>query len=936
MVKKINSIRTAAIMLAFLITLPIFASKASKAKNAKNMVSYNFQEVSPSISAGTTTYQQQVTVSGTSGTTGTTGTEGESEGSETTGITYSIGTCVGDVKADINASTGDLSNITGNGAIQVIANSNGQQVAEYVLTVAYATHTWDFCTNPLTPTPNGRLGTEPQAIGDPNTEHKNTNNTADETYWKKNYQMTSYNSDNTIAKQTGPFFAYNNAVNGDNALIIQETAGLQFNCTKGRFGVVNHSSDPHYRNVCFGVAESFLTIPKLKKGQYIKIWWDPYAGTTTVNSAVSSGATFSATNVLDLDGNAINTKFAITGVSGDWTNGNGSLYGATCFQVDADGDVKFTLQDAGWNDIYKIEVKDSYTPDFRIATHDRPGVTTGSFNGKPISSENANNTVLAGNSIVISGFPQENNSMAAMTPQTELIEGTDLVDMSSIEFQSSKNKYYSQKITPKKGKYGYVKVRQKILSGGEKGKQYVFDKAETWLAVGDVTQQTYPYTWDFTSYNANWDKENGNAKATTLDRGNEKEYGKWTSAGLYIINKVQNEITNNEESKPIFANGSQLTISCTDGIKPIKETEGLGIILSKDRLQDKNATVNIAKAAENESATKSEYALQVDATDKIRVPQVDAGMYIFVASDQKPTLTLSTEIEGTAGATGTEGTAETEQTVSDETSTFKLQDGVYAYKVSQTGDVMISGVNQVYRIAVTNQIKEMNKDGKTTDSRAFAIDYSETAKYTKDKLTAYAIYEDADGKYLKTDGDVSTISLSEVKVADKETGVVLWNNPEEGVYSSDVSTMNIPLFVPAYNIEKKAAWTDSPLQPNVEKKQMGTSDANTKYYVYTNRFFTTSNPEYQTGKQYLFYQVNSAGTLAANKAYLKLNTANSTGAKQNILLRFMDDETTGIFYTPAADKATKQECYTLSGLKLNGDPTPGQIYIQGGKKFIAK
>lgn len=916
MVKMINFIRTAAVMLAFQITLPIFASTASKATNAST-VSYTFQEISPSISAGTTSYQQQVTVSGT---TGTTGTESESQGSEATGITYSIGTCVGTVRADINASTGYLSNITGNGAIQVIAKSNAQQVAEYVLTVAYATHTWDFCTETLTPIPNGRLGVTPQQIGDPNTNHPNNDfQTADNTYWNLNYQMISYDSDNTITKKAGPFFAYKNEVNGDNALIISETAGLQFNCQKEKFGVVNHSSNQHYRNVCFGVSGSSLTIPKLKKGQYIKIWWDPYAGTTNVG--YGSGATFTATNVLDLDGKAIKTKFAITGVSGDWTDkGKGSLYGATCFQVANDGDVKFTLSDAGWNDIYKIEVSDSYTPDFRIATHDRPEGQ--GFKGQIINSDNGNNTVLAGNSIVISGFPQENNSMAAMTPKTELIEGTDLADMSPIEFISGSNKYYSQKITPKHECYGYVLVSQKILSGGEKDKQYVFDKAETWLAVGDVTQQTYPYTWDFTSYNANWDNNNGNAKATTLARENEKGYGKWTSNGHYIINKVKNGITNKEESKPIFANGSQLTISGADGnIKPIKETEGLGIILSKDRLNNANATVNLAKAAGNESATNSEYALQVDATDKIRVPQVTEGMYIFVASDKKPTLTLSA---GTAGAAGT---------ISDETNTFKLQNGVYAYKVSQTGDVMISGVNQVYRIAVTDQIKDMNKDGRGTDSRAVAIDYSETAKYTKDNLSAYAIYENAASSYLKTEGNVTTISLTDVKVAGENTGVVLWNNPAEGAYVSE-DKMTVPLFVPAINIEKTAAWANSPLKPSVTATNMD-DFASKNYYVYTNRFFTTSNPDYQTGKQYLFYKVKAGGSLSANKAYLELPT-NTSSAKQSILLRFMDGETTGISYTPAADKINKQDCFTLSGLKLNGAPTPGQIYIQGGKKFIAK
>lgn len=90
------------------------------------------------------------------------------------------------------------------------------------------------------------------------------------------------------------------------------------------------------------------------------------------------------------------------------------------------------------------------------------------------------------------------------------------------------------------------------------------------MVVGDLTQKIYPYTWDFTSYNSNWDNQNGNTNGTVLTRSDEKAYGTWTSStGHHIYN-----------DKPIFANGSQLTLkNSADVIEPIKETEGLGIVI---------------------------------------------------------------------------------------------------------------------------------------------------------------------------------------------------------------------------------------------------------------------------------------------------------------------------------------------------------------------
>lgn len=81
----------------------------------------NFGNNSPSIAYGTTEYEQGVIEA-----------QVASSSSE---VTYSLGTAVG-VTAQIDATTGKLTNISGSGAIQVIAKSNNSDLeAEYVLTV---------------------------------------------------------------------------------------------------------------------------------------------------------------------------------------------------------------------------------------------------------------------------------------------------------------------------------------------------------------------------------------------------------------------------------------------------------------------------------------------------------------------------------------------------------------------------------------------------------------------------------------------------------------------------------------------------------------------------------------------------------------------------------------------------------------------------------
>lgn len=81
----------------------------------------NFSNNSPSIAYGTTEYEQGVIEA--------------KDARSSIDVTYRLGTAVG-VTADIDDTTGKLTNISGSGAIQVIAKSNNSNLeAEYVLTV---------------------------------------------------------------------------------------------------------------------------------------------------------------------------------------------------------------------------------------------------------------------------------------------------------------------------------------------------------------------------------------------------------------------------------------------------------------------------------------------------------------------------------------------------------------------------------------------------------------------------------------------------------------------------------------------------------------------------------------------------------------------------------------------------------------------------------
>ena len=915
----------------------------------------NFANNSPSIAYGTTEFEQGVI-------------EAKDAGSSSN-VTYRLGTAVG-VEAQINDKTGKLTNISGSGAIQVIAKSNdGDLEAEYVLTVGCdpsKKKVWDFYSHPLTLTPKGLLGDTPQPIGDAAESAD-----YDKDNWKYKYKSYKY-EDGKLTYFKEPLYAYAFPVDGDNALLIQETAGLQFTCDAEKFGIQNNADNMHFRNVKFA-SGSTLTIPKLKKNQYVMIYWDPYAG-----GEGKSGSTFTATNVMDLEGREVNKTFVTTGIASDWNNSSDRVgaepWGATSFQVKEDGDVTFTIADNGWNDIVKIVVDNTYDTPFRIATNDY--VDGKGFQGKKICSANHNNMLLAGEGIRVSGYPQETRSLSAATPDFKITHGANLVEKEDIVEHSKGGVPYNLiKLTAKAGMHGNVLVTQTIYGNvlNDAGEvdtsiRYAFEKSEAWLVVGDVTQQTYPHTWDFTKYNCNWNKESdGNTKATKIERSGCYTSGDWgdgnktgngfgvQSVSGYWSGSAQWKdgdypdvtVSAPDIDKPLFANGSELSYKGNS----LKETAGLGIILSDNNLTGGAITetdnANIVTANSNINFGEDTWGttcLTLSGDDAIKIPKVNAGMYIFLHCNRAEKSKLS--VTSSAGNDAIQQGWENKYELNNQ---FNPKNGVYVFKVKQAGDVIVKGLSQIYHIAVTDQVKTFSKVGKATESRDCFIDYSQSGVYTKNSLTAY--HAPSSAKY---DNQKNIISLEKIDVMKPETaGLLLYNDYKATVNDKEVteheSNFDVPLFAPAVNIEASAfgknennEQASSPLKAHVAASIMDPSDANVNRFIFTNVVYDRNDAsETKREKDLGFYIVRKQGNMKANQAYLELPTSlfnTTSAAKQYVRLAFEDinDTPTGIDSVPT-DTLPRLESgvyYTLNGVRLASKPQQKGIYILNGKKVV--
>lgn len=889
---------------------------------------------------------------------------------------------------------------SGGGAIVITADGKADKGlsgyrAFYVVTIPYAgNHVWNFEDFDHEGAIHSELG-----YVTPNSEAN----------WKEDYKSKSSQGVNSheimVANPNSGMKDGYSRIYGTNAYYIPETAGLYFDVNSQNLGFNGRgTTDANNQYVTWGGRNAHdnsgynptFTIPQVQGGKYIKVWWNGM-------DQGGLGANFQVENLLDLDDVEVVNQFQITGVN--WTSGNPSHYkgGVIVFKVKGNNpserkDVVFKLKDTGWNDLYRIEITDTYSTDMVLVdqTNGYKEVLYNNEQGhivipeselgvwhKTTQSEFVWNVGTEVYTWPIRSYMGDGNSLIerAQTCRFEVIqEPSGIVDVKERQWKSRGNVYYYNLDIERINGTGNIKITQKVLYGND---GYVLDKKETWIAIGTYKQQSYPYTWDFTDYNVS--QGNLYAWLSGSNTYGTQKYGHWAmenseTYALETHEQVNGTILNGQTNqyekvdKPLFAQGSQMTYWKQDEtIGVIKEAEGLRV----KQAYGTKGELAVGETFDGEITIDGKSLIYTPADQwsrlHITIPNVDAGMYVFIKADD------ATEDENYANPSVKIGNS----TLTADANTYNTKKKVRAYQVTTAGDVDItfSSAAKIKAIGVTNIFKNINVLGYATESRDVDIDHVYEGEFTKNDVNAYCIQTYNDEGFTYEYKGTPMVKKSQVmNVIPKNTGIVLYKEGHSG------DAFNVPLFYPACNAKVKDAeqitldnnWmapnvgstlheSETEMRGNVECQKFVMSR---QYYVYhRNSDGTGTNSEERTSEQEAFYRMRlnsgvqgTSNTMGANKAYLLIPTSklpvalwnNGTGegkpgyAKPGVI--FMDDImslfggeepisgiATSIDAIDAAETANGNDTYyTVSGMQIQGKPAAKGIYIKNGKKVFIK
>lgn len=400
-----------------------------------------------------------------------------------------------------------------------------------------------------------------------------------------------------------PLFAYRKAVTGDNARIITNTAGLVFNAPAGSFGVNDNNSSVNEepilinnktvtgvqiremdRAVLMKGKTTTLTVPYLKKGQYVRLLW--------YRHSTNAGDQFSVTNAEDLDGNAINPDDVLRFTGSAYynhTNGSGEYKGCTFLRALEDGNMVIRIANSNWTELYQIDVTDKFETHLTVeAGKVSPSTTKYEWGGSTSSGyeqgdhwnlrENALSVVrnkdckdvltkadiceygrldnpkmleknapimvdnlaklpskeIGDNPIIyISSYPGLSytwngwNLAVECKPVEEDASSLSIGLIQDSWTHIGNNADYRMTALSNFRGTGTAKVVIRTQSGDA---VYTLDKQEAYFPVGEYQNQTYPYTWDFTKYNMDGDTISVEERTPNyMNRSGKNSYGGWSN-----------------------------------------------------------------------------------------------------------------------------------------------------------------------------------------------------------------------------------------------------------------------------------------------------------------------------------------------------------------------------------------------------------------------
>lgn len=433
--------------------------------------------------------------------------QGTQAGDETTYSVKVVKDSGSNLDAYVSGSTITINSPAGSdgGAIIVTATvtstSGTKNSLSYVITVPYiGNHTWDLA----------------------HMANKTENKT--DGHWKLAYEV------NRGDEIKDPIVVLQDKVSGDNAKYFSESNGLNIN-TNGTSNIglsvttdhIDYSTPETMRAATLddvevvnllAVTNATVTLPQLKKDWFVKIYLDPHTGN---NHDSGCGCEFQVTNLCDLTGKAINSNHWIMSYGTQWTKANDRDWknpddpyaGCLIFRVNEPGDVTFNFRNNGWDKIVKIDVSNTYSSEMVLASYDSRTVDYLRWNHSWVHREKADGTD-AGVNIYYNGDPLsraenakpiDHNVYNYLDPVTGTHRESNWTSLRGVT-------YTQVNFDAAKG-VGNLKVISDAVYNGwtyngvwtDTNEKYVLNRNESWIVVGKLKEQVYPYTWDFETYN---------------------------------------------------------------------------------------------------------------------------------------------------------------------------------------------------------------------------------------------------------------------------------------------------------------------------------------------------------------------------------------------------------------------------------------------------
>ena len=817
--------------------------------------------------------------------------------SATPSLTYSI-ELKGDVTATIDANTGAISNISGEGGALVVTATDGTDSDYYVVTVPYANKVWDFWgLNGTRKYPSDLMGLSNDADFD----------------WAMNYEVRNYDTTTrNLYYLNEPILTAAQAVAGDNAAFIGETAGIVMNANAKTFGLranvtglttydnfkaffldggenqakyanfiedYNLNSDeftaekfeelkadgafvdkylkvmlaytdadliktdaqPNGTNIAAMTKGATMVIPHVKAGSHIAIKW--------YRHAPGDGDHILLTNAVDLDGNAItNGVYVVNQGRGNDIFSN--PYGWIEFKAAGNEgeyvDVTLTCE-KGWTHMKAVALSEEfYDTNLRVTNNGANSAHKTVFN----TTDGADSNTYSTNA---SYTFSENGVTYAYTLEdiTGNIEGNYTINGGEISFNQ--------------GTQGTATLVLTAFSNG-----YAIDRE--WLpikvgAFGD-TEQEYPYTWNFTNIIAsnldgqeNWQKDGSDYTVTTTG----------TTSHLQ-----DNELKKNTTDEDGVAEFDEL------GIETPQNTDGTPTKIDLTITDNGDGTT---------TTTVGEDGITFVVPD---VP-TDATVYVKVVPNSNSEVNLNNGNDG------------------DTPSTTTLDDGTTVYSIDgKDKDVKVELTNiEIKSIAVTNIFKEARMSSASdntkfynSDCQAKDIDYSLTKYYTGIDMKAMFItsenFSDVD-----TERETAVVTPVEVeKPIPANTGLI--------VYTSDNEVLH-PLFVPDVNTTARQDVTGNMLVGVLFDENTGTGSTETLYkYVVSGGSAAQTLVDYKNGIG-TYSIVSSNSKITENQTMLT-----ETGVKFDSNISSTDNyvEYTGSF--KSGDVVTLSSIYNSTDTNKSG------------------